>query len=135
MRKRFRSKIGLIVILAILISVGFPLATMPFSWKLAIPLSILSLIILPLLFGTYYQIDGETLIVRSGIFKWKIDIFTIVSIRRTNSALSAPALSMDRLEILYHSGTRRIVISPTDKKEFVKTLTNINQNILTTIID
>src|SRR5690348_14337812 len=49
--------------------------------------------------STYYLIDGDTLTIRSMGLKWRVAIRDIRSITPTRSALSSPALSLDRLQI------------------------------------
>ena len=79
--------------------------------------------------NTYYVIDGEFLIVKSGIiFNKKIDINSVRSIRETKSLLSAPALSFDRLEVNWGKYTG-VVISPKEKKKFIEHMTKINPEI------
>ena len=70
---------------------------------------------------THYTVDGPMLIVRSGPFRWKIPIDAIHSVEATRNPLSSPALSLDRLKITWGE-KRRIMISPADKKGFLKAL-------------
>ena len=79
--------------------------------------------------ATYYLIENETLTVKSSVLvNEKIDINTISSISETNNPYSAPAFSLDRLNIRYgKSGT--ILISPKDKEEFISHLKSINSSI------
>jgi hypothetical protein len=79
-------------------------------------------------FGTYYKIEGMTLIVRCGPFVKQFDINKIEQVRDTHNPLSAPALSIDRLE-LRGQGVY-ILISPEDKSAFVKDLKEINDRIV-----
>ena len=78
--------------------------------------------------GTHYTLEGRELVVRSGPFRWRIDIDGITSARRVRgasvrfrSSRSSPALSIDRLEIVY-AGGRCLTISPADKDAFLKDL-------------
>ena len=79
------------------------------------------LLIVSLLFRTYYSVEGDTLKVVSGPFSWRVPINEIDSIEPTRSPLSSPALSLDRLRIRY-SGRKRIIVSPADKQRFAKAL-------------
>ncbi|MFF2445771.1 PH domain-containing protein [Neobacillus sp. NPDC058068] len=79
-------------------------------------------------FGTYYEINGSQLKVVGGPFRWKIDIMTITSIRKTRNPLSSPALSLNRLEVQYGKWTT-ILISPKNKKQFCAELSKINSTI------
>jgi hypothetical protein len=79
---------------------------------------------------TYYTIAGNTLKVHSGfIVNISIDIATITKIEPTNTVLSAPALSFDRLEIFYNKYDS-VVISPGDKAAFIERLKAINPGIV-----
>ena len=64
---------------------------------------------------TAYTLDGRDLIIRSGPFRWRIAVDEITSVE------SGPALSMDRLEVVYGKG-KRIAISPADKEKFLADL-------------
>jgi len=79
--------------------------------------------------STYYRIDGHTLVIRSSIFSWRVPIGEIRSITPTRSALSSPALSLDRLRIEY--GGKAIMVSPEDPKRFIEALRAKNPAIVT----
>ena len=79
-------------------------------------------------FGTYYEINGNQLQVVGGPFRWKIDIMTMKSIRKTRNPLSSPALSLNRLEI-HHGKWGTVMISPKNEEEFCETLRKINSKI------
>lgn len=108
----------------------------PVGWQLitykSIPGYIIATLILTLLlwiwFGTGYKVEGEFLKVRYGPFKSKIKIKEIKNIRRTKSPFTAPALSVDRLEILY-STYDVISISPKSESELIHSLLVINPSI------
>ena len=57
-----------------------------------------------------------------------ITISSIKKIQETNNPLSAPAISLDRLEILYNQFDS-IIISPKDKTSFVSHLIKLNPKI------
>jgi PH (Pleckstrin Homology) domain-containing protein len=78
---------------------------------------------------TYYVVDGGTLVIRSSFITWRVPIASIRSITPTRSALSSPALSLDRLRIEY--GSKAILVSPEDKRRFIETLRSINPAIST----
>jgi len=71
--------------------------------------------------GTYYSVDKNTLKIVAGPIRWKVPIDEITSVERTRSPISSPALSLDRLRIRY-SGKKSVMISPADKKRFMKAL-------------
>ncbi len=80
-------------------------------------------------FSTYYTINGNTLTVKSCLLvNERIDIMSIKSIMRSNSLLSAPAISLKRIAIKY-GRNKTILISPKHQSEFLKQLKAINPNI------
>ena len=80
---------------------------------LTIPGSILLLLIF---FNIKYSLSEDELFVKNGFSTQSIPLKDITHIIPTNSMLSAPALSLDRIEIKYKGGN--IVISPKDKEGF-----------------
>jgi hypothetical protein len=73
-----------------------------------------------MLIGTHYTVDGNTLRIRCGPFRWQVPVDVIESVEPTRNPLSSPALSLDRLRIQY--GKRRILVSPADKAGFLKAI-------------
>ena len=71
-----------------------------------------------------YKIDGENL----QVWWTKIDIKSIKRIYATNNPLSSPALSLDRIAVVYNTYDE-ILISPKERKAFVEELLKINPNI------
>jgi hypothetical protein len=70
---------------------------------------------------TMYTITTGFLAIRSGPFHWQIPLRQIHGITRTRSALSSPALSLERLKIEY-ADARTIMISPEDRERFLADL-------------
>lgn len=70
-----------------------------------------------LLLSTYYLVEGETLKIRSGPMKVSIPLSDIHSVTPSRSTLSAPALSLKRLQIDYGKG-KTILVSPRDIEGF-----------------
>lgn len=132
MKKVFKSKIDIALPILILSGLISPFVVMlrEQDW---IGLGIL---ILTLLFPTYlflttdYTIIGENLKVRSGFLVNKnISIKAIKSIVKTDSLWSAPATSItDRIEIVYDE-SKKVVISPKEKHDFMNELLKLNPNI------
>jgi len=80
--------------------------------------------------STYYVIDGEILRVKSGLFYNKT--FNIKAFRKivnTNSAINAPAASLDRIE-LFFNGYDSVVISPKNKEAFIAHIQSINPGVV-----
>ena len=68
--------------------------------------------------STRYLVSDREVIVRSGPFRWRIEIATIESIRPSRNPISSPAMSLDRLQIRYGNG-RVLLISPEDRIGFL----------------
>jgi len=77
--------------------------------------------------STYYVIEGNTLTIRSSFITWRVPIRDIRSITPSGSAISSPALSLDRLRIDY--GRKSILVSPEDRERFVAMLRSVNPGI------
>lgn len=100
-------------------------------WIGLIPLFLASAYIAHLFMNTYYVIEGQKLHIKCGLFfSEAIEITSIKKITPTRLMMSAPAVSLDRLEILYNKFDS-VLISPKDKEGFVRHLTNINPEIKT----
>ena len=82
-----------------------------------IPFAILTLV---LFFNIKYTLLNDELLIKSGFSTHSIPLKDITHITPTNSTLSAPALSLDRIEITYNGGST--VISPKDKQDFYDAL-------------
>lgn len=75
-----------------------------------------ALLMLLIFFNIKYSLSDDKLLVKNGFFTQSIFLKDIAYITPTNSRASAPALSLDRIEIGYKGGS--IVISPKDKAGF-----------------
>jgi len=128
--KRFKSKIDrwlLYLLIAVMVfevvvmSIAATQAKQP-GEAIAMIVAALAIVALlgSMLVGTHYTVDGDTLRVACGPFRWKVPIAAIESVEATRNPLSSPALSLDRLRI--HYGKRRIMISPADKAGFLKAI-------------
>ena len=71
-----------------------------------------------------YVINGQIL----KIWWIKVEIQSIKRIYKTRNPLSSPALSLDRIAIVYNKYDE-VLISPKDKKEFIEELLKINPDI------
>jgi hypothetical protein len=93
-------------------------------------LAVMSAMFLPVFFNTYYAISTDgTLRVKCGMFfNTKLAISSITRVENTQTVLSAPALSTDRIEIFYNKFDS-VVISPENKAAFVAELQKINPDI------
>lgn len=77
-----------------------------------------------LFYNTRYTIEGENLL----IWRAKIDINSIRKVYKTRNPLSSPALSLDRLAIVYNKFDE-VLISPVERDDFIQELLKINPNI------
>ncbi len=78
---------------------------------------------------TVYTIEENKLKIKCGFFTYKpIEINDIKEITKSNNIISSPAASFDRIEIKYGK-FEEVIISPKDKFEFAKYLTNLNPKI------
>ena len=75
-----------------------------------------AILLLLIFFNVKYSLSDDELFVKNGFSTQSIPLKDIIYIIPTNSMLSAPALSLDRIEIRYEGGS--IVISPKDKEGF-----------------
>ena len=75
-----------------------------------------AILLLLIFFNIKYSLSEDELFVKNGFSTQSIPLKDITHIIPTNSMLSAPALSLDRIEIKYKGGN--IVISPKDKEGF-----------------
>lgn len=135
--KRYNSKIGNKILLVIIIVFGVITILMVLT-KIWLGLAAIILMIgfiVYIFLTTYYTISDRTLKVKCGFMINKsIPIDTILKISETNNPVSAPANSMDRLEISY-GGKESILISPKDKIGFINHIRSINPKIESTIDD
>lgn len=121
----FRSKIdgGFIWVALALPAVAFlALFSAPQSNRLLwIPVGVLflaAIVVCWIFVATYYELQSDQLVAHCGPFSWHVPLAEVRDIRESNSIRSGPALSMDRLEVVYGSG-KVLVISPADKSAFV----------------
>ncbi len=96
----------------------------------------LILVTLTLLFSAFviftitYQIHQQQLIVRCAYYTYPpIDILGIKKISSTKNFVSAPAASLDRIEIRYNQYDH-IIIAPKNQQLFLEKLLEINPSIV-----
>ena len=83
--------------------------------------------LLAVLLTTYpldYDITATELVARSGFMRWRVPLANVQEVAPTRSAASAPAWSLDRLRVEYLKGdkTRALLVSPSDKRAFMRDL-------------
>lgn len=122
----FRSKIDWWLIIVIFVVFCYPMIEGILSKDYVmflVSFGILSLVFI-MFKSIKYKIEGANLV----IWWTKIDIKTIRKIYNTNNPLSSPALSLDRIAVVYNKFDE-ILISPKEKKAFIEALLKINPDI------
>jgi hypothetical protein len=73
-------------------------------------------------YGTRYGVAATEIVVRSGPLRWRVPLAAITSIVPTSNPLSSPAVSLDRLRVVYRGANgreRALMLSPADKGGFL----------------
>ncbi len=110
---------ALLLVGPVLIAVISVAARVPALLLGVVPLAlIIELLVLP----CHYTLNADELIVRCGLLRIPIPYRQIESVQPTRNPLSAPAMSLDRVEIAYSN--RRIMVSPVRRDEFIAKLNN-----------
>jgi len=79
-------------------------------------------------FKTGYKVDGDKIRIHYGPIRQTVHIKNIETIIKSKAPFTAPALSMDRIQI--RSGKYDIIsISPESQQQFLDIITNINPDI------
>ncbi len=129
--QRYPSKIGvgfLVFILIIVLGSSMVLINNREWIGLGINILILSFVAYTLM-NIYYVIDLKVLKIRCGFFfKKTIAIDTIYKISESRNPTSAPAASLDRLELFY-SQNKSVLVSSREKQNFVDHLIRLNVQI------
>ncbi len=85
-------------------------------WDLLLPTILMSFLI-DLFCNTKYMVCGKELIIKCGsLMKTKYNILSITQIVKAKSWESAPALSLNRIRIIFKDG-KSVLVSPKDKKK------------------
>ena len=129
--RRFRSKIDNWLLMLVAVSVIAQVASLVFFLRFEPPsgekavacvlISLVLVLILSLLVRTHYTVTPDELVIASGPFTWRIRRSLIRSVEPSRAMWSSPALSLDRLKIVYGEG-KWILISPADKQGFLRAL-------------
>ena len=124
--KSFKSKVDWWLVVLLVLVFGYPIydGIVSKTYGLSIVFSGILIVIFYLARTLEYQIEGELL----SVWGSKIEIKSIKKIYRTNIILSAPALSLDRIGIVYNKYDE-LFISPKNRKEFIEELKKINDRI------
>ncbi len=90
-------------------------------------LPFIALMLMPF-FGTKYTLSDGQLLINNGFSTQRIELTDITYIAPTRNMISAPALSLDRLEVEYKD--KKVLISPKDKRLFCQEIRARNPNIV-----
>lgn len=124
--KVYRSKIDWWLIIIIFLVFCYPIIDGILTKEYLLSLVFAGILFLVFLMfkSIKYKIDGDKL----KIWTTKIDIHTIKKIYSTHNPLSSPALSLDRIAVVYNKYDE-VLISPKEREDFVAELLKINPNI------
>jgi len=125
--KTYSSKVDSWLVIVLGISFGFPIVIgiLDNNYYFSGIFIVISIITFFYLKKIQYTIHNEYLL----ICKTKIEIKSIRKIYRTRNIISSPALSLDRIAILYNQYDE-VIISPINKEDFIEELMKINPNIV-----
>jgi len=133
MRRIYNSKVDTWLVVALFVFVVCPIVPVmmvDFSWIPIVMALVILAFALYFMLSISYVITDSTLFVKCGVlYKCKYQIKNIHKIQDTNSILSAPAASMKRIAIYFYGDATPLIISPRNKEDFIKTLTEINPSI------
>lgn len=124
--RTFKSKIDTWLLAILIISISIPVVVLVQTASQANELSLglmfmilVFIVALPvwLFVSTKYVVKDETLLIRSGPFKWNIPIKEITGVTETRNPISSPALSLDRLALNYGK-QKSVLVSPKEKSKF-----------------
>jgi hypothetical protein len=88
--------------------------------------------LLGLTLPTRYRLLSDRLEIRAGLFRWRIHLSSIRSVRYSTNPLGAPAWSLSRLRIGYDkpNGKRTFVlISPRSREGFMRDLAEASSGL------
>lgn len=131
MEREYKSKVGWGYHLTIVIvAVGCVGAFLGTNVWMMIMMSAVALLVIHVLFHTYYRITEDGMLVaHCSIFPEKrIAISAIEAVESTVMPVSTYALSLDRL-IIWSDGKPWLLISPVNPSDFIRQLRKINPNI------
>lgn len=124
--KVYKSKVDWWLVVLILAVFGFPIVDGILSKEYMLSVVFVGFLSLFYIMAITlkYKIEGEYL----SIWRTKIDIKTIRKVYATRNPLSSPALSINRIAIVYNKYDE-VLISPKDRGDFIEELLKVNPNI------
>lgn len=131
-RNIFRCKIqySILILPIVLLLALLVLGIYKGIWPIVLVVLLVAIYLVDLFSNTKYTIQKEVLDIRSGMFYHKvIDITTIREISSSKELAKIPALSTDRIKIVYNQYDF-VLVSPKDSSEFIKCLLQVNPAII-----
>ena len=129
--EKFKSKVdfGLILLLIVIFGTVLIGSASDQKWIGFAFVLLVAAFIVHVFLTTYYTIEKDKLKIRCGfLINSEIKIQNIKKISKTYNIISSPALSFDRIEILYNEFDT-VLISPKDKLRFTEAIKKINPQI------
>lgn len=133
MDREFKSKVGwwyhlVLFVMIVTTLLAFIGGTAPFAM---IVLLLGTLLCIHMLLSTWYRVTEDGwLVVHCSIFpEKKVAIADITALEETSNLVSSYALSLDRL-MVWVGNKPWMLISPANKKEFIRLLCKINSDII-----
>ncbi|MFH6957419.1 PH domain-containing protein [Flavobacterium aquidurense] len=129
--EKFKSKTDLWFVLFLILLFGLILVRLIYdrSWIGFGFILLVSAFIVHIFLTTYYTIKDNKVLIKCGLFyNLAIEIKDIKKVSESYNIISSPALSFDRLEIVYDK-LDTVLISPKDKLKFIDAIKKINPQI------
>lgn len=140
MSKRFRSRVSVLLLLLIALSLApiflfeEPISDQEEAFLAYIITGIAIAVVIVILFAMRYEITQNQLLIKVGpIVYSRLDISNIKYVERSYNPLSSPASSLKRLYI--KSEEKDVLISPSNEVDFIRVLKSKNPNITVKIPD
>ena len=82
-----------------------------------------------ILYGTFYILTDEALLIRCGPFRQRVLVSTIQEVVPSRNAVASPACSLDRLHIKHEGSHEGVLVSPPDKRLFLRELASLDSQL------
>ena len=128
--KTYKSKVDVWLAILVFLPLGYAFyeTFLKEEWSQLLVLSSVILCVIYVFNSVEYRIENNILSVKIGFLLFRrVNINEVLKVEKTNNPLSAPALSLQRLEIVYAKG--HLLISPKERENFINELLRINPNI------
>ncbi len=110
-------------------------ATIGAGWVVSLPSGGVVILLLVLIFGCWYEIDGNNLVVYQFFMPHKFPISKIKEVKKTIGYLATAGMSSKRVSIKFTDRSvlksyMPLEISPKDRDKFIAKLKELNPNIV-----